>query len=187
MTMMKAAPLPTFSNTICTALVNSIKDTSTQFGIAVRDEPQLIRKSMSINGDYLAGIRVEGHSFQGAVTLAMDKRIAKAYAEKVFAGTNAKGDEAMLCDLVGELCNQITGHFQRTLGTLGAKMKVAAQETAKSQASFEVGATPEEWLMIPFAYADGRGVLSFGFVGDLGLGSEDAVENLSDAKDITFF
>ena len=184
---MKDGPISTFNQTIRNVLVNSINETCAAFGFSVTHEPQLIRKSISMNGDYLAGIRVSGANFQGAVTLSMDKRIAKSFADKIFAGTNAKSDDAMLCDLVGEVCNQITGVFQRTLAPLGCRLQVTAQETAQSPNTFEVAPNPEEWLLTPFVYADGRGVLAFGFVGELGLGSDDTAENLRDARNITFF
>lgn len=187
MTLMKDGPLPTFNKTIRSVLVKSIQETTGLYGISVQDEAQIVRKSISISGDYLAGIRVSGASFQGAVTLSMDKRIAKSFADKIFAGMPAKADDSMLCDLVGEVCNQITGSFQREMGALGCKLKVNAQETSQGQTSFDSGSHPDEWLMIPFVFENGRAVLAFGFVGELGLGLEETTEELSEAKNITFF
>lgn len=184
---MKQGPLPTFNSTIRSALLNSIKETTQIYGISIKDDAYLVKRTMSMSGDYLAGIRLFGQSFQGAVILSVDKNMAKSFADKIFAGTNAKGDDAMLCDLIGEVCNQMTGNFQRILSSLGAKIKVSAQETAQNQSSFEIGAAPDEWLMIPFNYQSGRGMLSFGFVGELGIDSENAGEDLSDVQSITFF
>lgn len=187
MTSMKGSPLPTFSPTVRSLLIKSVKDTCAGFSIQIVDEAPVVRRSFGINGDYMAGIRVSGATFQGAVTLSMDKSLAKSFAEKFFANAPTKTDESMLCDLVGELCNQITGVIQRSLGQLGCKMKVSAQETSKSSSILESGANPEEWLMLPFKVGDGRGVLGFGFVGDLGIGNDDVQEDLSDARQITFF
>jgi len=187
MTLMKDGPIPTFNKTIRSVLVKSIQETTCLYGIGVQDEAQIVRKSLSISGDYLAGIRVSGASFQGAVTLSMDKCIAKSFADNIFASMPAKADDSMLCDLVGEVCNQITRAFLREMGALGCKLKVNAQETSLGQTSFESGSNPDEWLMIPFVFENGRAVLAFGFVGELGLGSEDSTQALSDINNITFF
>jgi CheY-specific phosphatase CheX len=187
MTLMKDGPLPTFGKSIRAVLVSSIKETMKLYGVDVHEEPQFVRKNMMICGDYLAGIRVTSDSFQGAVTLAMDRMIAKGIAEKVFSGTQAKGDDAMLCDMVGEVCNQITGVFQRKLAALGCRLQVSAQETSKTTDALNTGAEPSEWLMTPFVFNSGRGVLSFGMEGTLNLSDDDNMENLSDARNITFF
>lgn len=187
MTSMKGAPLQRFSNTVRNLILKSVKEACAALGVEVTDEPLVVRKSMVINGDYLAGIRVSGSGFQGAVTLCMDKRLAKAFADKVFAGTAAKTDDSMLCDLVGEVCNQMTGVIQRGFGHLGCKMQVSAQETTQPHSLLDVGQSPEEWLMVPFMLDQGRGVLGFGFTGELGLAQDDGVEDLSDARSITFF
>jgi CheY-specific phosphatase CheX len=187
MTLMKDGPLPTFGKSIRSVLVASIKETMKIYGIDIQEEAQIVKKNMMICGDYLAGIRVSGDSFQGAMTLAMDRMIAKGIAEKIFSGTNAKSDDAMLCDLVGEVCNQITGVFQRKLLVLGCRLQVSAQKTSQVPGSFETGAEPNEWLLTPFVFNSGRGVLSFGFEGSLHLSDEDVSEDLADARNITFF
>ncbi|MBM3382894.1 MAG: chemotaxis protein CheX [Betaproteobacteria bacterium] len=187
MTLMKDAPLPTFGKSIRSVLVGSIKEAMQLYGIDVQEEPQVVCKNMMICGDYLAGIRISGDSFQGAVTLAMDRNITKGIAEKIFAGTQAKSDDSMLCDIVGEVCNQITGVIQRKMGVLGCRIQVSAQMTAQTAQAFDSGAEPNEWLMTPFLLSSGRGVLSFGFEGSLSLSDEEAPEDLSDARNITFF
>lgn len=187
MTSMKGTPVSTFNATIRNLMSKSIKDACASFEITVVDEAPVVKKSMGINGDYLAGIRVSGKSFTGAVTLSMDKVAAKSFADKIFAGTQAKANDAMLCDLVGEVCNQMTGVIQRQLGQIGCKLQVTAQETAQSPSTLDMGASPEEWLLTPFKVNQGRAVLGFGFVGNLGIGGEEVQEDLSDARHITFF
>lgn len=187
MTSMKGAPAPTFNATVNQLLVKSVKETCSGFGFEVAEGQPVVRKSMPMTGDYLAGIRVSGSSFQGIVTLSMTKSMARALADKVFAGAPAKTNDSMLCDLVGEVCNQMTGVIQRSLGQVGCKMKVSAQETAQSPSTLDVGLTPEEWLLIPFSHAEGSGVLGFGIVGDLGIGQDNVQDDLSDARNITFF
>jgi CheY-specific phosphatase CheX len=187
MTSMKGTPVSTFNATIRNLMSKSVKDACAAFEINVVDEAPVVRKAMAINGDYLAGISVSGTKFSGAITLSMDKAAAKSFADKIFAGTPAKANEAMLCDLVGEVCNQMTGVVQRQLGQLGCKLQVSAQETAQSPSTLDMGPVPEEWLLIPFKVSQGRGVLGFGFVGDLGIGSDEVQEDLSDARNITFF
>jgi CheY-specific phosphatase CheX len=186
MTLMKSAPLPTFSNTVRNVIAASVKDACTALGIEVSHEAPVVRKSPILSGDYMAGIRVSGGSFQGTVTLCMDRKMGKAFAEKVFAGTSAKSDESMLCDLVGEVCNQVTGVIQRSFGQLGCKMLVSAQETGKSVSLLDAAQNPDEWLLIPFNFKDGRGVLGFGISGELKL-AQDELEDLGDARSITFF
>lgn len=184
---MKGTPVSTFNATIRNLMTKSVKEACAAFEIKVLDESPVVRKAMAINGDYLAGIRVSGAKFNGAITLSMDKAAAKSFADKIFAGTPAKANETMLCDLVGEVCNQMTGVVQRQLGQLGCKLQVSAQETAQSPSTLDMGPVPEEWLLIPFKVNQGRGVLGFGFVGELGIGNEEVQEDLSDARNITFF
>lgn len=187
MTSMKGAPVSSFNPTIRNLLSASLKESCSALGVSVEDQAPTVRRSVFMDGDYISGIRVSGAKFHGNVTLSMDKTLAKTFADKIFANAPAKTDESMMCDLVGEVCNQITGQIQRSLGKLGCKMQVSAQQRVKSAPLLETGSAPEEWLLVPFKLNEGWGVLCFGFVGELGIGSEDTKEDLSDARNITFF
>jgi CheY-specific phosphatase CheX len=186
MTLMKSAPLPTFSDTVRNVVLGSVKEACSALGIEVTQQAAVVRKTPILSGDFMAGIRVSGASFKGTVTLCMDKRMGKAFAEKIFAGSSAKTDESLLCDLVGEVCNQMTGVIQRSFGQLGCKMTVSAQETSKASSMLDAAQNPEEWLLLPFNFKEGSGVLGFGITGELRL-AQDEVEELGDSRTITFF
>lgn len=187
MTLMKGAPIPTFNSTVRNLLSASLREACAALGVNVEDQAPVVRRSVFMDGDYISGIRVSGSKFHGNVTLSMDKILAKVFADKIFANAPTKADESMLCDLVGEVCNQITGQIQRALGKHGCKMQVSAQQTSKPLPPMDAGSSPEEWLLIPFKMNEGWGVLCFGFVGELGIGSDEVQEDLSDARNITFF
>jgi CheY-specific phosphatase CheX len=187
MTSPKGAHRAAFSPLLRNLMVDSVQSACAALGLEVRVETPFERNAMVASGDYIAGIRVVGNSFQGSVTLLADKALAIACAEKIFAQSQAKIDDLMLCDLVGELCNQMTGVLQRTLGQKGCVVKVDAQKTSQSLSGLELGISPQEWLLVPFKFGVGGGFFCFGYVGDFAFGEDEVQENLTDARNITFF
>lgn len=187
MNSVEGAPVSNLSAVMCDPLRKSLEELCKNYAIDVVLEEPLLLKSMMFFGDYLAGIRVNGQGFHGAVTLAMERPLAKSFANQIFAGAAAKTDESMLCDLVGEVCNQLTGVIQRALGQMGCKMRVSAQENIPSSSNFEVAPMPEEWLFVPFRVQTGRGVLGFGCAGRIVVGKDPVQEDATKPRQITFF
>lgn len=186
MTLMRSAPLPTFSNTVRNILTASVKETCSAFGIEVVQHPPVVRKIPVLCGDYMAGVRVGNETFRGAVTLCMDKKMGKAFAEKSSEAKAGGADEAMHCDLVGKVCNQLTASIQRGFSQLGCKISLSAGESTKSALLPEAAENPEEWLLIPFVFKEAGGIFAFGITGEFKL-AQDETEELGDARSLTFF
>lgn len=83
-----------------------------------------LKQNRKVSG-YVSGlISLVAEKSSGSVSITSDRPFLELLAGRVFQGGTIKLDDAMIADLTGELCNQISGKVKINFAKIGMKFRI---------------------------------------------------------------